>query len=215
MGRFTFRYPEWREVDPSVWLDWWVDRYNRWADRSKNRDNLAYFELIAKQGKLSGEDFEQIGRWKEQCWEPNLGRWKSGTPTAYDVWMQAKAESPTCPQKEDIVAFLKDWSERRFLAGQKGEGQPLTQAFGLSRATTLLHFISGGLYPILDSTVVAALTRLGSPVEETICGYSNSFCVLFSELASICGLSGTEGLRKLDNALMMYGGDGSFPGSLP
>lgn len=165
-----------------------------------------YFELIAKRGKLLSEDFERVGRWKERCLPPpDPGRWKTGTPVGYDVWIWAKAKPPACPDEDGIAAFLKDWSERRFLAGQRN-GQPLTQAFGLARATTLLHFISGGVYPILDSTVLVALTRLGSPVKKTIEEYSNSFCVLFSELASVCGVSGTEGLRKLDNALNTYGG---------
>src|ERR1035438_10413385 len=146
MSRYTFRDPEGHEIEPSVWLNWWADRYNQWADRYGNRDNRVYFELIAKQGKLSGEDFERIGKWKEQCWEPSLGRWKTGTPTAYDVWMQTKAELPTCPEKKDIAAFLKEWSERRFLEGHRKDGQPVKHSFGLSRATTLLHFISGGIY---------------------------------------------------------------------
>jgi hypothetical protein len=206
MSRFIFRSPQWREIEPSVWLSTWVDRYNKWGARHGNRDNRVYFELIAKHGKLSGEDFERIGQWKEQCWPPKLGRWKTGTPAAYDVWMQANAALPICPDKDGVAAFLKGWSERRFLAShkQRKDGKPFTQAFGISRATTLLHFISGGLYPILDSTVQASLARLGSPVENTIGEYINVFCPLFSELASVCGLFGTEGLRKLDNALTTY-----------
>jgi hypothetical protein len=90
---------------------------------------------------------------------------------------------------------------------QRKDGQPFTQAFGVSRATTLLHFVSGGFYPILDSTVQASLVRLGSPVDNTIGEYVNIFCPLFLELASVCGLSGTEGLRQLDNALMTYASD--------
>jgi hypothetical protein len=44
------------------------------------------------------------------------------------------------------------------------------------------------------------MARLDSPIEMTIDGYLRSFCLLFSELAAVCGVSGTKGLRKLDNA---------------
>jgi hypothetical protein len=107
---------------------------------------------------------------------------------------------------------LEYWKEKTFVAGKKGE-LVLRYRFGLSRATTLLHFVSGGRYPILDSRVATALSRLGSPIEETIDGYLNCFCPLFSEIAAVCGVSGMEGLRKLDNALFSYGSDTSFPGA--
>jgi hypothetical protein len=202
--RFTFRYPEWREIKPSDWVAWWSVRYD-------GGDNPEYFALIAKRGKLSAEDFEQVGKWKEGCLKPGNGRWKTGTPTAYDVWMQARAELPECPEKAGITAFLTNWSERKFPAGKDQE-----KRFGLSRATTLLHFVCGGQYPILDSRVVSAMMRLGSPIDndKTIDGYLNSFCPLFSALAVVCDLSGIEGLRKLDNALFKYGAETSFPAAL-
>jgi len=194
-SRFTFRDPEGRELDPTAWLSWWADRY-------RIGDNPVYFDLIARHEAFSAEDFEQIGKWKEGCLKPGNGRWKTGTPTAYDVWMGAKAELPKCPEPSGVTAFLTNWSERMFSAG-KGH----RKRFGLSRATTLLHFVSGGQYPILDSRVVTALIRLGSPIAEngTISGYLNSFCRLFAELSGDCGVSGVKGLRKLDNALFSYG----------
>jgi len=201
---FTFRYPEWREIDPPAWVTWWAVRYG-------DGDNSEYFELIERQGTLSAEDFEQIGKWKEGCLKPGNGRWKTETPTAYDVWMEAKTELPKCPETTGIAAFLTEWSERRFAAG-KGQ----RKRFGLSRATTLLHFVSAGRYPILDSRVVTAMIRLGSPIADdwTIGGYLNSFCPLFSDLAAVCGLSGVKGLRTLDNALFSYGAETSFPQAL-
>jgi hypothetical protein len=203
MSRFKFFYPEWREIEPSAWL-------TRWAARYGDGDNPEYFGLIAKRGRLSSEDFEQVGRWKEGCLKPNHGSWKTGTPKGYDVWMQAKVEAPKCPEQSELSEFLKVWSEKTFVAGKKGD-LTLKYRFGLSRATTLLHFISAGRYPIFDSRVATALVRLGSPIEETIDGYLNSFCPLFSEIAAVCGISGIEGLRKLDNALFNYGADTSFP----
>jgi hypothetical protein len=164
-----------------------------------------------KKGALLAEDFEQIGKWKEGCLKPGNGRWKTGTPTAYDVWMQAKARLPECPDTTGIAAFLMDWSERTFTAGKDQR----RKRFGLSRATTLLHFVSVGVYPILDSRVMTAMIRLGSPINnaETIGGYLNSFCPLFSELAVVCGVSGVNGLRTLDNALFNYGAETSIPSS--
>lgn len=72
--------------------------------------------------------------------------------------------------------------------------------------------IQNGVKSNLDSRVATALSHLGSPIEETIDGYLNCFCSLFSEIAAVCGVSGMEGLRKLDNALFSYGSDPSFPG---
>lgn len=182
-------------------MAWWASRYG-------DGDNREYFDLMAKQGELSADAFEQVGKWKEGCLKPGNGRWKSGTPVAYDVGMQAKAELPKCADKEGITAFLTDWAERKFAAGRDQR-----KRFGLSRATTLLHFVSGGQYPILDARVVTAMARLGSPIDdrETIGGYLTSFCHLFSELAAVCGASDTEGLRRLDNALFNYGPETSFP----
>ena len=183
MGRFKFLHPEWREIEPSAWL-------TRWAARYGDGDNPVYFVLIAKQGRLSSDDFEQVGRWKEGCLKPSNGRWKTGTPTGYDIWMQARAQAPKCPEQSELPGFLKDWKERTFVAGKKGD-LILRHRFGLSRATTLLHFISGGRYPIFDARVATALIRLGSPTEETIDGYL-IFCPLFSEIAAVCGVSGIE-----------------------
>jgi hypothetical protein len=203
VSAFKFRYPAWRELEPSEWL-------HRWAEIYGEGDNPQYYDLMdkrEKQGKLLGEDFEQVGRWKEGCLKPGHGSWKPRTPRAYDIWMQARSELPRCPERDTVAAFLKDWSERTFVAGKKKNGLDLRQKFGLSRATALLHFMSGGQYPIFDRRVAAAMSLLGSPVEETINGYLNGFCPLFGEIAAACGASQITGLRRLDNALFNYGLD--------
>jgi hypothetical protein len=87
---FKFLNQEASEIQPGVWLDCWAARY-------EDGDNKIYFDLIAKQGRLSGDDFELIGKWKEGCLKPDHGSWKTGTPKAYDVWMLAKAELPSSP----------------------------------------------------------------------------------------------------------------------
>ena len=199
-NRFTFWYPEWREIDAVEWV-------TRWAGRYDGGDEVEYADLIEKRGALSADDFEQVGKWKEGCLTPGNGRWKTGTPAAYDVWMETTRELPQCPERAGVSDFLAKWSERKFAAGRD-----LRKRFGLSRATTLLHFVSGGEYPILDSRVVMAMKRLGSPIdgEDTINGYLTSFCPLFADLAAACGLSGVNELRKLDNALFNYGAERSF-----
>jgi hypothetical protein len=101
-----------------------------------------------------------------------------------------------------VEAFLNDWSDRTYT--DKYTQGPVKKRFGLSRATTLLHFISGGSFPIFDSRVRRAMTRmLNTAVPNTVGWYLDSYCPLFLEVAS---LSGTEDLRLVDMALFSYGG---------
>ncbi len=200
MSGFTFRYPMWREIEPSDWVIKWAALYGE--DESDNPEHDA---LVEKDGLLSREDFERVGRWKEGC-PKGHGGWKAGTPRAFEIWTHAMEQLPRCPSEEHIAEFLAYWSEKKFWAGTRN-GRRLEKSFGLSRATTLLHFVSGGRYPIVDARVEAAMGRLGSPIEMTIDGYLRSFCPLFSEIAGLCGVSGRKGLRKLDNALFCYGLD--------
>ena len=219
MSQFKFFYPEWQKhelewlrIEPHTWV-------RRWAalcllmKKDRIDVNRVHKELIDKAGRLSGNHLELVGRWKESCLAESNDRWKSKTPVAYDTWMLAKTELPKCPAKERVAEFLEVWSAKKFAAGvDKKKGHVLQKRFGLSRSTTLLHFISGGDYPILDSNVQTAMARLGSPIQDGIEAYLNSFCPLFSELAVASGVSGTEGLRMLDNALFQYGAT-DFPQS--
>jgi hypothetical protein len=54
---------------------------------------------------------------------------------------------PRCPENEHVAEFLVYWSEKRFWAATR-MGRRLEKRFGLSRATTLLHFVSGGRYQV-------------------------------------------------------------------
>jgi hypothetical protein len=110
--------------------------------------------------------------------------------------MQIKAELPKYPPEDGITAFLKNWSEKTFAAGIRS-GRALQYRFGLPRSTTLLHFISGGEYPIYDSRVATAMTRLGSPIADNVDAYLNSFCPLFSDLASVCGVARSGGIAEI------------------
>jgi hypothetical protein len=213
MSSFKFRYPEWVDIEPGVWVQKWNDLFLLGKDRKA--DDRVYKSLMETKGELSGADFEQIGRWKEGCLktgEKENGRWKPKTSAAYDIWMQAKENPPERPPDDKIdrefaAKFLGDWSERKFAKPSAG-GIVQDTRFGLSRATTLLHFIGVGRFPIYDSGIWYGLERLGLrlPWTMTVEAYFERFVPLFFSIASECGLSQSiDDLRKLDNALRCYG----------
>jgi hypothetical protein len=109
---------------------------------------------------------------------------------------------PKCPDESGVAVFLEDWSSREYRDVFKNGSRK--KRFGLSRATTLLHFISGGRYPIFDSRVKTALARLlGRPkLSDTVRSYLDSYIPLFKELADHCE---TNDFRMLDKALFSYG----------
>jgi hypothetical protein len=107
-----------------------------------------------------------------------------------------------CPARDAVEDFLRDWSERRYtdIFGSK----TIEKRFGLSRATTLLYFLSGGRFPIFDSRVRRAIRRLcGERVPNSVKGYTGSFVPRFREIAQACQ---TRDLRQLDRALFSFGG---------
>ena len=203
----NFTLPAWQTHDPGLWLKFWASSYE--STKSRREDNRVYYTRIGRAGKLAAEDFETVGRWKEGCLAENHGSWKPNTPAAYEVWMRAKDKRPTCPPDSSIPDFLTEWSDIEFTAGVSKKTQKvLKKRFGLSRSTALLHFVSGGRFPIFDSRVRKAIKRLGSspPTDPTVKWYLDTFCQLCKEMADLCGVSGTRGLRLLDNALFCYGG---------
>jgi hypothetical protein len=52
MSRFTFRYPVWREIEPSDWVA-------KWAALYAGDDNPEHDALIEKDGSLSSDDLER------------------------------------------------------------------------------------------------------------------------------------------------------------
>ena len=192
MNQFRFRSLDGSDIAPQDWLNIWSDRYpsNAYA---------GYSELIGKHKSLSTADFELIGKWKDAA--KSEGKWKSNVASvAYLIWMQAASEMPKCPEETDVAHFLDDWSGRSYTdvyANLKRE-----KHFGLSRATTLLHFLSGGRFPIFDSRVRRAMAGLLSfRIPNTVRGYLDSYCPLFSDIANVCG---TEDVRIVDMALFSY-----------
>jgi len=193
MSRFRFRGSDGGGIAPEEWLRMWADRY-------PSNDYAEYSELIAKYPSLSAADFVQIGKWKDGA--KTERKWKANVASvAYRIWMLAASELPKCPKESRVADFLDDWSDRNY-TDEYASG-PVEKRFGLSRTSTLLHFISGGRFPIFDSRVRRAMERLlSSPVPNTVRWYLDSYCPLFSEIATLCG---TNDLRMVDMALFSYG----------
>ena len=95
---------------------------------------------------------------------------------AYVIWMEAAETLPRCPGESRVATFLTDWPEKVY-RDEYTNGTKQNKRFGLSRESTALHFISAGRYPIFDSRVVAALSRLmRSPVTYSVGAYMDSYC---------------------------------------
>jgi uncharacterized protein (DUF433 family) len=197
MGQLQFRILGVRDSTAREWLRVWAGLYE--AD-----DDKEYSDLIstARRRSLSAEDYIRIGKWKDNAkaevkWKPNVAS------VAYLVWKQAAEELPKCPTDNEVEAFLNDWANRTY-TDKFPNGSVKKKPFGLSRATTLLHFVSGGRFPIFDSRVRTAIARLyDSPAQNDIHGYLKIFCKRFSELADLCETK--DDLRRLDKALFSYG----------
>ena len=194
MSQFKFLSLDGKDVAPKEWLHMWADLY-------PSQDYVGYEELMAQHESFSHADIERIGRWKDNAktavkWKPNVAS------VAYEIWMQAASEVPVCPKDDRMADFLEDWSERKYT--DEFGARRVEKRFGLSRATTLLHFISGGRFPIFDSRVRKAMARLlTSHAPKTVRWYLDSYCPLFSEIAAVCA---TKDLRVVDKALFSYGG---------
>ncbi len=193
VNRFSFRSWEGKSTTAQQWLHTWAERY-------PSDDYAEYDSIVAKHKSFSADDFVRIGKWKDGV--TTESRWKANVASvAYSIWMMAASELPKCPRQSEVAAFLGDWSTRRYT--DTFATKRVTKRFGLSRATTLLHFLSGGRYPIFDSRVRKAMTRLlNSPVANTVDWYLQSYCPLVSEIAAICC---AQDLRTIDKALFSYG----------
>jgi hypothetical protein len=194
MSQFRFRSLDGSDIGPHDWLPMWAELFP-----ATNYEG--YDELIAKHKSFLGADFEQIGKWKDAA--RTAGKWKANVASvAYPIWMLAASELPKCPEEGELTGFLVDWSGRTYM-DQYATG-PRKKRFGLSRTTTLLHFLSGGRFPIFDARVRKAMARLlNSPVPNTVRWYLDSYRPLFLEIAALCA---TTDLRMVDKALFSYGG---------
>jgi hypothetical protein len=196
MGQFKFLVLDVRNSSPQEWLRVWAGRYS-------SGDAPEYRELIERCPAFSAEDFERIGKWKdgvktEPQWRPNVAS------VAYRIWMEAARELPKCPDEGEVRTFLDYWSGKAYT--DEFTSKSVTKHFGPPRATTLLHFVSGGRFPIFDSRVRKAYARLNgsSMPPNTVEWYLNSYCPFFSELAALCECK-ADTSRILDKALFSYG----------
>ncbi|HMD86281.1 MAG TPA: hypothetical protein VKO18_16440 [Terriglobia bacterium] len=155
-----------------------------------------------KDGALKKSDLSKASQFDPSQASFN-GKWSRGAASvAFEVWEIAASElggRMTDDFNSDAGEFLKKWSERQGKSGTR------TKRFGLSRATTLLHFLSGGRYPIFDSRVRRAIKKLtGVTQKETVEWYLGEFCSVFDELTKNCAAESDR--RKVDKALFAYGG---------
>jgi hypothetical protein len=181
------------DIPPKEWLPMWAALF-------PEADYKGYGDLLIKHKSFSSTDLEEIGKWKDAA---KGGRWRPNVASvAYPIWMAAASEPPKCPEKNQVAKFLTDWSERKY-SDQCPNGLK-EKRFGLSRATTLLHFLSGGDFPICDSRVKRAMKRIrNTPVSKTVGWYLDSYCPFFFQVAAMCA---TTEFRNVDKALFSYGG---------
>ncbi len=196
-----FRILTMPETNPPEWLARWVAQFDLlYAD-----DNKKYLELIAKHRNFSGEDFRQIGMWKDgvAAAARETKYKKNVAMVAFAIWEEAAIEPPMCPSDEHLSEFLERWASKTYTDTYKS-GATRTKQFGLSRATTLLHFLSGGIYPIFDARVRTAIARLRSTreMEYSLDAYLAECIPAFRELDQLCK---PRTLRELDKALFSYG----------
>jgi hypothetical protein len=193
--RFRFRSPDGRDISPEEWLRMWAALY------PTSKYGAEHDKLIAKHEPLSAAYIVRIGKWKDAAEAES--KWKLNVASvAYQIWMQAASEPPRCPDESQVADFLQDWSERKYVNNYGSGAREMH--FGLSRATTLLYFISGQRFPIFDSRVIRAMKRLlNLSVPNSVRWYVDSFRPLFREIAVLCG---TENVRTVDKALFSYGG---------
>jgi hypothetical protein len=196
MTQPKFQILEMRDSSPQEWLSWWAKRYDEETD-----DDREYHEIIRGHHSFSAQDFVRLGKWKdgvttEAQWKPNVAK------VAFPIWTEAAERLPKCPEEGSALSFLEEWSGKAYTDVYKNG--PRTKRFGMSRATTLLHFLSGGRYPIYDSRVRTAIARLlhQPALPDEVSAYAERFLPIFSELANSCK---TDDLRMLDKALFAYG----------
>jgi len=194
---FSFQLTGGRCCNANEWLSHWERKYP-----SEKYDEKKYDYLIRRAGVLSSEDFILLGRWKDAAWSEK--KWRPNVAmVAFPAWMDVSKELPgfrieqTSPEE-----FLNKWSERLYpdTSSRRPDGK---KHFGLPRATTLLHFISAGKFPIYDSRVRTAVRRLcNKRALDDVEWYLNSYIPIFDQLVNVCGAS----VRSLDKALHAYGG---------
>lgn len=208
---FTFKDSNGTEDSSENWVNDWSKQYDE--RNSKRYPDSVYEYLVKKAGRMDIKDICVLGAWKDAAlkkgcdrdFDPKSdklfsGRWKrNAASVARKIWEDAAKELGG-DNKPDIAGdpskFLSNWSRKVYR--QHG----VKKHFGLSRSSALLHFLSGGRYPILDSRVEKAIGKLG--VQYDVACYVNCFVSLFNELASKCNAKSSIEQRRVDKALFAY-----------
>ena len=194
--KFDFRRESGQPCGAVEWLNEWESKYP-----SEEYDEKHYDDLIGRAGALSSDDFILIGRWKDSAWTEN--KWRPNVAmVAFPAWIDASKELPSFNlETVSPEAFLRRWSDRLYPDTSSRSADGKTR-LGLSRATTLLHFMSVGKFPICDSRVRTAIKRLcNERAPDDVEWYLRSYIPIFDELASRCGAIP----RTLDKAMFAYG----------
>jgi hypothetical protein len=187
MNLLRFHSPDGRDIAPHEWLLIWGALYPARYDSEHD-------DLISKDGSLSSADFVRIGRWKDNAntdrrWRPNVAS------VAYQIWMESSSELPVCPDESRVADFLQGWSERKYT--DRFPGKTTEKKIGLSRASTLLYFISGGDFPIFDSRVREAVKYLlNSSAQNSARWYVESYYPLVLKLVEVCDAANVRAVEK-------------------
>ena len=123
------------------------------------------------------------------------------------MWLQAADElAGTQVQDVQVPGFLEHWSSTVYV-DEFSTGR-VEKRFGLARSTTLLHVMSGGMWPICDSRVRRAFNRItGMAAGVDVAWYLSLYVPFFSQLAMTCG---AEDPKAVDDALFVYGRKKSY-----
>jgi hypothetical protein len=203
------------------WVDLWASKYpaHRYSEE-------VYRYLIQKGARLNSQDILLLGAWKDaalQRCRDNSGmgpfsgqyyrfnqRWsKDAASAAFEIW-QLLSEKIS-----EIKAIFEKLGKLTILKyGSSGKGGQVTKRFGLARASTLIHFLTSGKYPIYDSNVHKGIYGLtlgmfrGVRIPRyfagrglTVAAYCDVFCPAVQELL----LASDRTMRSVDRALFTYG----------
>ena len=148
-----------KSVTPRVWLRVWAAQY------PGQKCDLEHDRLVALTQKEPA-DFERIGKWKDARRRALRNGRRTSHPSLTSSGWRRRQSVQLARRRRHDRCFLQDWSSREY--EDRFSKRTVKKRFGLSRATTLLYFLSHGRFPIFDSRVRRAIARLtGRPVPNT------------------------------------------------
>jgi len=225
-------------VTVTKFIDYWKERYYQYTDVSDSIYWKVYYSIKNNNVK---KEIELMGAWKTgaislrgkeglafECPCPRgakyryTGRWKTGTPAGYDVWVslsdrinndRTRLENP-----EEIAELIEELRIKTY----NGPRSPLTK-FSLTYLITYLHFLDPEKYPIFDSFANRAVEYIFSEQRPEIPfklsnsdkvknfkEYKNGFMSKFNKLKEDYkpqeeNIDETKKIRNIDKALWAFG----------